>query len=104
MKGQLNIEDIDSKVEAHEERQVKQEYKLVHQMGPGWRGHTLYSLNLKTDLIEEVEMTSKVIINAIDPTKNRVQKRVEHKKDHLYLRALNKKNARKKFNKIMNRG
>lgn len=65
------------------------------------RGHKVFSMNTKTLVISEAKMVAKKEINWQDAEKGVVRSEVVIEPDCIYLSALNHKNARRKFFKLI---
>lgn len=65
------------------------------------RGHTLYKLNLETLEVSPAEYVKKTEICWQDAKNGVIKKQVIKEKNHVYLSALNIKNAIRKFERAM---
>ena len=82
------------KLEITAQQKQQKELKLVGQIKPH-RGHTVFELNLVTNIITPAEFTQQDVTFGQAQLPN---KRIIVKQDCIYLAALNETNARKKFN------
>ena len=84
------------------ESQIKDQKELKF-LGSARRipGHTLFSINVKTEEIKPAKMNNKCLFVPHGGTLKPAHKSVvQVEKDCIYLQALNFKNAKKKFEKI----
>lgn len=62
------------------------------------KGLTLYKMSMVTGKISKVEIEMVDTVDFKNPGASK--KKVEYQRDHLYVQALNDKNAKRKFEKI----
>ena len=89
----------DDKISQHQIEAVdkeKMEYKLIGSMVYR-RGHTLFSYNRVTEEIKVVKPASKAALNLDGSTT--ISHEVQFEPKLMYIQALNKKNALRKFKK-----
>jgi len=77
------------------QKEVKKQEKFVGKIKP-IKGLTLYKMSLETGIISKVEFEEAMA--SYDSKK--VPKKVKYEQDHIYIQALNNKNAKRKFTKI----
>jgi len=100
MKDSLNIDPVLREIDRPQiVRQVKHEYKLFGRMKYK-KGLKLFSLNIETGDIKEVEIIRQVMIDT--EGKERYKMRVNYDPKCLYRQALNMKNAERKFRHFLN--
>lgn len=91
-----------TKTEVQVKKRQRQEYRLIGSMNHK-SGHTLFSINTKTGEVKPAEfMTDDVITweKAVNVYRGgSIPMKVLVEKDCVYIEALNKENAMKKYNK-----
>lgn len=81
-------------IQVEKQQEIKQEY--IGNIMPH-NGHTLFEMDLETNEIKEAEFEKELTAIAFDGQQH--NKRLVLKPNHIYCSALNKKNAKKHFEK-----
>lgn len=95
--------DIKPKHELQQKKQQQKEYKLIGTMRHR-SGHILYAINRITLQIKEAEYIKKSVLTWEEALHiiqgGHVTRTVQTEKDFVYIEALNKENALKRFRKL----
>ena len=83
-------------VEVKKEVEYKLEMRMVR-----IKGLSVFSYNMKTGLVEKVGIKEKVAVDFTKTNKTVKKQEASHHADCIYVQALNMKNAKKKFTKMV---
>ncbi len=88
--------NVKNNIEVSIEQEQKYQQKHIGSIHPH-RGHTLFEVNLATGKIDTAEFQQKDYVVGSDLNSGEARKKVIMKQDCVYISALNKRNALKKF-------